>query len=498
MRRRSLARIPIHLVLFGAIVGVTTFYRRAEAATIYFSIYILVAALLQILILWKVRAKSGLSRIEQFSVQVGFYSLAIFWGSLCFYSVIKFELGWTSFFITLVTCAIAAGEASTFAPKFSLLVKLLLIVLLPSILINFMLVSGMRGFAIGGFLFGFLVYLFIEGRFQFTEYWSKLRQNARLNAVIDAMPGTLAWVRSDLRYLGVNRNSANLFGMSQNDFIGKEVGFTDPSSPVVSFAKNLFSGEAGYLTAEVQRPVSAGVRNFFLFGQKYNFDTEAVILGLDMTDGKNAAQAVMNERAQRLYTARLANLGQIFFRVCAGLRPEAQRLGAPRLKRTLDLLEALAHPPVGTESLNCEINEIIENVSFIFSDFAKEHGVALQSTTPKGELKVKSDPIQILELVISLVNNSFDAVADLPEKWVKIQSTVNEKWAEISILDSGPGIPKEFQEKIFEPLFTTKDPLQSTGVGLSVGREIAEQNGGTLELVKTSANTHFFIRLPLA
>jgi two-component system sensor histidine kinase AtoS len=53
--------------------------------------------------------------------------------------------------------------------------------------------------------------------------------------------------------------------------------------------------------------------------------------------------------------------------------------------------------------------------------------------------------------------------------------------ARISILDNGPGIPREVQQRIFEPFFTTKG-LRGTGLGLAVTKRIIEQHGGRIEL----------------
>jgi len=67
--------------------------------------------------------------------------------------------------------------------------------------------------------------------------------------------------------------------------------------------------------------------------------------------------------------------------------------------------------------------------------------------------------------------------------------------AEIVVQDSGPGIPADIVDKIFQPFFTTK--ATGTGLGLAVVRRIVEGHGGTIELGQLSPGAEFRLRLPL-
>jgi signal transduction histidine kinase len=67
--------------------------------------------------------------------------------------------------------------------------------------------------------------------------------------------------------------------------------------------------------------------------------------------------------------------------------------------------------------------------------------------------------------------------------------------AEVAIRDSGPGIPPEAREKIFQPFFTTK--AMGTGLGLAVVKRIVEGHGGTIVLASSAAGTEFHLHLPI-
>jgi two-component system NtrC family sensor kinase len=84
----------------------------------------------------------------------------------------------------------------------------------------------------------------------------------------------------------------------------------------------------------------------------------------------------------------------------------------------------------------------------------------------------------------------------LPEKWIEIDVRDTSAGAEISVTDSGLGIPKEIQSKIHEPFFTTKANGKGAGLGLSISQRIVNAHRGTLTLDVNSRNTRFVITLP--
>lgn len=104
--------------------------------------------------------------------------------------------------------------------------------------------------------------------------------------------------------------------------------------------------------------------------------------------------------------------------------------------------------------------------------------------------------VQIAQVLLNLMSNSFDAVKDLDEKWVEI--SVGEKGSsiELRVTDSGRGISNEVAQKIMQPFFTTKEVGKGTGLGLSISKGIIEDHGGTLELDRKSVHTSFVVRIP--
>lgn len=141
-------------------------------------------------------------------------------------------------------------------------------------------------------------------------------------------------------------------------------------------------------------------------------------------------------------------------------------------------------------------SNIIEDVLVVFADRIKENGVTL-SIIGDPLLKVHGHSIQISQVIINLLNNSLDAVKNLGEKWIRIELSVKNSFLQVSVIDSGKGIPNETRAKIMNPFFTTKRPSEGTGLGLSISQKIVEKNNGKLFYDANSSNTKFVLLLPL-
>jgi len=101
---------------------------------------------------------------------------------------------------------------------------------------------------------------------------------------------------------------------------------------------------------------------------------------------------------------------------------------------------------------------------------------------------------QVTEVVLNVLNNAFDAVVGQHVRWVDISSTTSDDFLELSITDSGNGIPDYLQSKIFIPFFTTKQVGRGIGLGLSTSSSIMVQHGGGISLDPRSPNTRFVMR----
>lgn len=100
------------------------------------------------------------------------------------------------------------------------------------------------------------------------------------------------------------------------------------------------------------------------------------------------------------------------------------------------------------------------------------------------------------QVLLNLINNAHDALENADEKWIEIKLEETENEIRLSVSDSGPGIPHELKEKIFNPFFTTKPVGKGTGMGLSISHGIVRSHHGSLEFNDKEKRTSFVNSLP--
>jgi C4-dicarboxylate-specific signal transduction histidine kinase len=114
-------------------------------------------------------------------------------------------------------------------------------------------------------------------------------------------------------------------------------------------------------------------------------------------------------------------------------------------------------------------------------------GVGLQVQAVGAHMTVRSDPQQIEQVLINLVKNAAEALAERDDGHVLLRGARDDHGKVlIQVIDNGPGIDAAHLDDIFLPFFTTK--RSGSGVGLSVSRQIMALNKGLLT-VKTAPGT---------
>lgn len=126
------------------------------------------------------------------------------------------------------------------------------------------------------------------------------------------------------------------------------------------------------------------------------------------------------------------------------------------------------------------IKKIIEDVQVFCSERFKQNNIEFKISNYDENLKARCREVEICQVLLNLLNNSFDAIQESEERWIHLDITTNPKNIEFSVTNSGPKIPSEVQHKLFQPFFTTKDVGKGTGLGLSISKKIAENHGGHL------------------
>ncbi len=108
------------------------------------------------------------------------------------------------------------------------------------------------------------------------------------------------------------------------------------------------------------------------------------------------------------------------------------------------------------------------------------------------------NPGHIQQIVMNLVQNAIDALADTENPEVVLRHDISGDRAILTVQDNGPGIPPDVVASIFDPFFTTKAVGKGTGLGLSISSKIAQEHGGDLRHCQPEGTgTCFCLELPL-
>ncbi len=169
---------------------------------------------------------------------------------------------------------------------------------------------------------------------------------------------------------------------------------------------------------------------------------------------------------------------------------------ASRISRILEGIKLFAADDV-KEPLNIvSIDEIIGHVKSLCSQRLQNGSVPFAIRVSAVNMELECVKSQIVRVLVNLVNNAFDAVELLAEKWIDVSVNEVAEHIEFSVTDSGKGIPEEVRRKLMTPFFTTKEVGKGTGLGLSIARGVAKGHRGKLYVDENSVNTRFVFSIP--
>jgi signal transduction histidine kinase len=102
---------------------------------------------------------------------------------------------------------------------------------------------------------------------------------------------------------------------------------------------------------------------------------------------------------------------------------------------------------------------------------------------------------ELVQVWTNLIHNAMHAMDGRGR--LHLRSAQHDGHAVVSVTDSGPGVPADLQQRIFEPFFSTKARGEGTGLGLHICQQIIAKHGGVIRLDSAPGKTTFSVRLPL-
>lgn len=334
-----------------------------------------------------------------------------------------------------------------------------------------------------------------------------------------------------------NNFAQQFFGYTEDEILGCNVVGTILAESAVdgrghaAMIRDITMFPERYTTNENENLRKNGERVWISWTNRPIYDAEhrvkeILCIGNDVTERVHAQQLLVEQQARMLNTARLSALGTM----ASGIAHEINNpmaivsVGAEQLEKQLQNPEAsreymvkVTHTIVrnvgrvhriieglrnlsrdgACDSFNREsVKAVVANTLEVCQARCRDAGITLTVSSIPDDLYIDCRAAQLSQVLLNLLNNAFDAVRTLPEKWIRLEVSDEGGHVSFSVADSGHGVKSDLWDKVFTPFFTTKENSGGIGLGLSISRAMIESHQGELLLDSACPNTRFIIRLP--
>lgn len=345
-----------------------------------------------------------------------------------------------------------------------------------------------------------------------------------LTTLLDSLNALVGHWDKNLINLQSNRLYAEYFGKSPFEIKGKHI--VEVLGPKIfelnkPYIDKVLAGETQIFERDI--PTENGIKNTIAsyIPEISNGEVKGFfVIVTDITPLKNLEKEQRSAEAKLLSTVRLSWLGEM----ASGIAHEINNPLAIILLSFSVLRKKIHHKDLSHEDFLSSLEELEDSLLRI-SRIVK--GMALfsrdGSTDKVEEIKVSevllnvenlcaekfktnfinfeikkfddftftAKKVQIIQSLVNLIYNSYDAVQEQKDKWIRLEIIKKDEKIMFILSDSGPRISSSVVDKMMLPFFTTKPPGKGTGLGLSVTKSIALEHGGDLKYIDINPNTTF-------
>ena len=348
----------------------------------------------------------------------------------------------------------------------------------------------------------------------------ELAQNREmLQALLDAVPLGINVKNRAHRYTFMNPFQAKVYGTVPEAAIGKtpsELVSAEYGAAIEERDRQVFeTGKALAYFEEITANAQGENRNWLttklLLGEKDSPDSQVLSISLDMTDRKATEDQLRHaqkmEAVGHLTGGVAHDFNNLLTALLGSLQLLSDRLGEDELaERYIDIcLRAVNRGADLTQRLLAfsrkqalnprptDINGLVGGMTDLLQRTLGAP-VEIGTTLPQGLWPAMVDEAQLESAILNLAINARDAMpaggrlsietsnVDLDGQTVDDEEVAPGSYVQITVRDSGAGIPGEVLGKVFEPFFTTKEIGKGSGLGLSMVYGFVKQSGGHVEI----------------
>jgi PAS domain S-box-containing protein len=331
--------------------------------------------------------------------------------------------------------------------------------------------------------------------------------------VVESVPNAIVMVNAKGAIVLVNSQCEKYFGYGRSELLGRPIEILVPDR----LRPDHSDGRDGFLSSPIARVLAEG---HDLQGRRKDesefpadFSLTPIHTGagafylcaiVDITARKEAEET----REELAHASRLALMGELTASIAHEIN---QPLGAilsnadaaemmlesssPAFDQVRDILSDIRKDDVRAsevirrlrvllskhemESRPLNLNEVMSEVLALIRAESRRRGVTMESNLDDDLPLVRGDRVHLQQVLLNLVFNGMEAMANSPVKRITLCTRANENGsAEVEVSDTGPGIRPDRLTRVFDAFFTTKK--QGMGLGLSIARSLVHAHGGQI------------------
>ncbi|MHB9111424.1 MAG: ATP-binding protein [Thermoleophilia bacterium] len=360
---------------------------------------------------------------------------------------------------------------------------------------------------------------------QNQDYFRSIaRAKKAWETTFDSMTDGVSVHDTNFKIVHANRAMAELLGITKGELVGSICykAIHHSGIPLIQCPQKEVINTGESVSIEIEDPA---LKKIFRFSVNPVFDADGTVVGLvhvmrDITERKLL-------REQLLQSEKMAAVGQLVSGVAHELnnpltgvigysqlmlRKCEENHGTPspddirsilteaqRASKIVQNLLAFSRKYKPQKTL-IDINQAIHSVLNLRAYEMSLNNITVETDFNAGLPRIMADLHQIEQVILNLLNNAMQAVAESGRAGViGISTRADGDKIYINVTDSGDGIVAGNQGRIFEPFFTTREVGQGTGLGLSICYGIVEEHGGNIRVAsRKGSGTTMTVELPAA
>jgi two-component system, LuxR family, sensor kinase FixL len=355
-----------------------------------------------------------------------------------------------------------------------------------------------------------------------TLLTSMREAEARKGAIFESVPDAILTIDAAGKILELNSAAERTFGYPRNAAVGEELArlIVPPAlrdRHRRALAHHAATGQGTILGKRVEMVGLRADGSEFpveLTVTRVRHDGPPMFTGClrDVSERKAAEERAREQQSELAHVLRVATMGEmaaelahelnqplaaivsfakgLALRLGSGATPPAQlieatdRIAAEALRagevmRRLRGFVRRSDP----QRQPCDINAVVRDAAFLIEPDARRSDVAVRLVLAPDLPAMSMDRIQIQQVVLNLLRNGLEAIVeggsgDGVENELLVETSLNSVGVEVTVRDTGVGLPPAAEQKIFGAFYTTKG--NGLGLGLSIGKSILQEHGGRL------------------